>query len=100
MPEAILYTTRKLDTAGDPLPGSTHTWKPVSAGGFIVCEREARQSGRPGDTATLIYIDNGTWMENLWTGRPFDKSPTIDMQNDQSNTTERYNIRGTNATDF
>ena len=44
-----MYTTGKPDNAGGPLERSTYTWKPVYAGGLIVCTREARQSGRPRD---------------------------------------------------
>ena len=36
----------------------------------------------------------------LWTGRPRDESPTVDMQIDQPHTTERHNTRDTHATDF
>ena len=44
MPEAILYTTGKPDTAESPLPGSTHSWKLVSAGDLIVCVRKPDQA--------------------------------------------------------
>ena len=102
MPEAVLYTAGKPDNAGGPSPGSTYTWKPVYAGSLAVCTWEARQSRslvikthceidgsrfmpeamwytsvKPGEegnghTSTLTDMDNGTWMEALWTGRPGD----------------------------
>ena len=39
------------------------TWKPVHAGGQVVYNLEARQSGRPYGISTLTYLDNGleTW---------------------------------------
>ena len=54
-----MYTTGKPDNAGGPLQGSTYTWKPVYAGDLIVCIREARQSGRPGDKYTVRYMEAG-----------------------------------------
>ena len=59
MPEAIVYTTRKPDTAGDQLQGLTTARKPVSAGGLMVCTREARRSGRPGDKYIIRYMEAG-----------------------------------------
>ena len=59
MPEAILCTPAKPDNAGGPLPGSIYTWKPVCAGGLIVCIWEARQSGRPGDKYTVRCLEAG-----------------------------------------
>ena len=57
--EAVLYTTGKPDNAGGPLEGSTWTWKAVKAGGHIVCTREARLSGRPGDKNKLGCTEAG-----------------------------------------
>ena len=37
MPEAMLSTGGKPDNAGGPMHGSTQTWRPVYAGGLIVC---------------------------------------------------------------
>ena len=47
----------KPDHAGCPLQGSTYMWKPVYAGGLIVCVREARRSERPGVKYTVSYME-------------------------------------------
>ena len=65
----------------------------------IVCW-DARQSGMPGDTSTLTDIDHDPWMEALWTGMPWTESPTVGMQIDQPQTTERHETKSTHATDF
>ena len=72
MPEAVLYTTGKPDDAGGPPLGSIYTWKPVYAGGHIVCTREARQSGRPGDKIHSKIHGRRCMPEAMWytTGRP------------------------------
>ena len=54
----MLYTTEKPDAAGGPLQGCTYTGKPVHAGS-LVCIREARQSGRPGDKYIITYMEAG-----------------------------------------
>ena len=59
MPEARLYTTGKPDAAGGPLQGCTYTGKPVYVGSLVVCIREARQSGRPGDKCNIVYMEAG-----------------------------------------
>ena len=60
-----MYTIGKPGKAGGPLQGSAYTWKPVYAGCLIVCIREARQSGRPGDQYTVRYMEAGPC------GRPY-----------------------------
>ena len=69
---AILYTTGKPDSAGDPEPGSTYTWKPVYAGGLMVCVREALQSGRPGDKTHCKIHGSRSMPEAIWytSGKP------------------------------
>ena len=52
-----IVISEKPDNAGGPLSGSTYTWKPVCAGGLIVCIWEARQSGRPGDKYKVRYME-------------------------------------------
>ena len=59
MSEALLYTIGKPDTAGSLLPGPTHTWKPVYAGGLVACIRETRQSGRPRVKYTIVDMEAG-----------------------------------------
>ena len=72
MPEAKLYIYGKPDTAGCPQQGSTKTRKPVYAGGLIVCIREARQGGRPGDEYTITYMEVGLcrWPHCIQLGKP------------------------------
>ena len=67
MTQAIVYTTGKSDNAGGPVEGSTYTWKPVYAGGLVVCIREARHSGRSDDKYALRYMHGSPSMpEAIW----------------------------------
>ena len=54
-----MYTVGKPGKAGGPLQGCTYTRKPVYAGGLVVCIREARQGGRPGDKCNIVYMEAG-----------------------------------------
>ena len=54
-----MYTVGKPGKEGGPLQGCTYTRKPVYAGGRVVCIREARQGGRPGDKFTIVYMEAG-----------------------------------------
>ena len=65
-PEAILCTTGKPDTVGGPVPGSTYTWKPVYAGGLMVCVREALQSGRTCDKTHCKIHGSRSMQKAIW----------------------------------
>ena len=54
-----MYTVGKPGKEGGPLQGCTYTRKPVYAGGLVVCIREARQGGRPGDKCNIVYMEAG-----------------------------------------
>ena len=69
MPEAMLSTTGKPDAAGGPLQGCTYTGKLVYARGLAARIRVARQSGRPGDNYSIIYMETTLcWKPNTSEG--------------------------------
>ena len=59
MPEAMLCTTGRPDNAGCPLRESTYTWKPVYAGGLILCSREFQTRGQSFEKFDVRDMDAG-----------------------------------------
>ena len=59
MPEAVLYSTGKLDHAGGPLRGSTYTCKAVSVGGLVVIYGKPDRAGGPVLKYTARYTEAG-----------------------------------------